>query len=59
MIEVAASVSGSFVVTAGGNSTRTGVEGVTANYFRVNNIEEFAAGDGLTDNCLLYTSRCV
>ena len=50
VIEVAASVSGSFVVTAGGNSTRTGVEGVTANYFRVNNIEEFAAGDGLTDN---------
>ena len=48
--EVAASVSGNFVVTAGGNSTRTGVEGVTANYFRVNNIEEFAAGDGLTDN---------
>ena len=48
--EVAASVSGSFVVTAGGNSTRTGVEGVTANYFLVNNIEEFAAGDGLTAN---------
>ena len=48
--EVAASVSGNFVVTAGGNSTRTGVEGVTANYFRVNNIEEFAAGDGLTGN---------
>jgi putative ABC transport system permease protein len=48
--EVAATAGGAFVVTAGGNSTRTSVEGVTANYFRVNNLDEFAAGDTLTDN---------
>jgi putative ABC transport system permease protein len=48
--EVAASVGAGFVVTAGGNSTRPSINGVTANYFRVNNLDEFAAGDTLTDN---------
>jgi putative ABC transport system permease protein len=48
--EVAATAGGAFAVTAGGNSTRTSVEGVTANYFRVNNLDEFGAGDTLTDN---------
>jgi putative ABC transport system permease protein len=55
--EVAATAGGNFAVTAGGNSTRTGVEGVTANYFRVNNIEEFAAGDTLTENDIATQAR--
>jgi putative ABC transport system permease protein len=48
--DVAASVGAGFVVTAGGNSTRPSISGVTANYFRVNNLEEVAAGDLLTAN---------
>jgi putative ABC transport system permease protein len=48
--DVAASVGAAFAVTAGGNSTRPSINGVTANYFRVNNLDEFAAGDTLTDN---------
>ncbi len=46
--EVAASVGGGFAVTAGGNSTRPSVSGVTGNYFLVMNMDEFQAGDGLT-----------
>ena len=48
--EVAASVGAGFVVTAGGNSTRPSINGVTANYFRVNNLEEVAGGGLLTEN---------
>ncbi|HQF71354.1 MAG TPA: ABC transporter permease, partial [Promineifilum sp.] len=48
--DVAASVGGSFAVTAGGNSSRSSISGVTANYFPVNNIDDFAAGDVLTEN---------
>ncbi|MBX7253957.1 MAG: ABC transporter permease [Candidatus Promineofilum sp.] len=48
--DVAASVGGSFAVTAGGNSSRSSISGVTANYFRVNNIDDIAAGDVLTEN---------
>ena len=55
--EVAATAGGAFAVTAGGNSTRTGVEGVTANYFRVNNLDEFAAGDTLTENDVATQAR--
>ena len=55
--EVAATAGGAFAVTAGGNSTRTSVEGVTANYFRVNNLNEFAAGDTLTDNDVATQAR--
>ena len=55
--EVAATAGGNFAVTAGGNSTRTSVEGVTANYFRVNNLDEFAAGDTLTDNDVATQAR--
>ena len=55
--EVAATAGGAFAVTAGGNSTRTSVEGVTANYFRVNNLDEFAAGDTLTDNDVATQGR--
>ena len=55
--DVAATAGGAFAVTAGGNSTRTSVEGVTANYFRVNNLDEFAAGDTLTDNDVATQAR--
>ena len=55
--EVAATAGGNFAVTAGGNSTRTSIEGVTANYFRVNNLDEFAAGDTLTDNDVATQAR--
>ena len=55
--DVAATAGGNFAVTAGGNSTRTSVEGVTANYFRVNNLDEFAAGDTLTDNDVATQAR--
>ena len=55
--DVAATAGGNFAVTAGGNSTRTSVEGVTANYFRVNTLDEFAAGDTLTDNDVATQAR--
>jgi putative ABC transport system permease protein len=45
---VAAAVQGSQEVVAGGNSQRSNVNGVTANYFAVNNLNEFQSGDGLT-----------
>jgi putative ABC transport system permease protein len=48
--EVAAAVSAGFPVTAGGNSARPSISGVTANYFVVNNMAEFGAGDTLTQN---------
>ncbi|MEZ4515706.1 MAG: ABC transporter permease [Chloroflexota bacterium] len=47
---VAASLQNVLPVTAGGNSSRTSVIGVTDNYFEVNNLNEFEAGDGLTQN---------
>jgi len=55
--EVAASVGAGFVVTAGGNSTRPSISGVTANYFRVNNLEEVGAGDLLTENDVATRAR--
>jgi len=48
--DVAASVGAGFAVTAGGNSTRPSISGVTDNYFRVNNLEEVAGGGLLTEN---------
>ena len=48
--DVAASAGGNFAVTAGGNSSRSSISGVTANYFRVNNLDDIAAGDVLTEN---------
>ncbi len=48
--EVSASLQSVQPVTAGGNSSRTSVIGVTDNYFTVNNIASFQAGDGLTRN---------
>ncbi len=47
--EVAATLQTTQALTAGGNSARAGVSGVTANYFAVNNLTEFASGDGLTE----------
>ena len=57
--EVAASVGAASIVTAGGNSTRPSISGVTANYFRVNNLEEVAAGDLLTVNDVDTRARVV
>ncbi len=50
LADVSASQQSVQVVTAGGNSSRTSVIGVTDNYFRINNIDTFQAGDGLTPN---------
>jgi putative ABC transport system permease protein len=48
LAQVAASAQGSQEVVQGGVSLNTTVAGVTLNYFAVNNLSEFAAGDGLT-----------
>jgi putative ABC transport system permease protein len=46
--QVAAAVQSAAAVTAGGNSARPSITGITANYFAVNNLTHFQAGDGLT-----------
>ncbi len=48
--QVAASVQGNQEVVFDGTSVQTTVSGITANYFAVNNLEEFQAGDGITRN---------
>jgi putative ABC transport system permease protein len=48
--DVAASVKGSQEVVYDGTAYATSVNGVTANYFTVNNLDEFQAGDGLVQN---------
>ena len=48
--QVAASVQGNQEVVFDGNSIATSVSGITANYFAVNNLEEFQVGDGITRN---------
>ena len=48
--QVAASVQGNHEVVFDGTSVQTTVSGITANYFAVNNLEEFQAGDGITRN---------
>jgi len=45
---VAATVQGVYEVVAGGNVQRTNVDGVTANYFDINNLTDFQSGDRLT-----------
>jgi putative ABC transport system permease protein len=45
---VSSSVQGNQEVVYGGRSSRTTVAGVSANYFQVNNLTEFQAGDTLT-----------
>ncbi len=46
--QVAASVQASASVTTPGTSARPSITGITANYFAVNNLTDFEAGDGLT-----------
>ncbi len=48
--DVAASVSGNQEVLYNGRTENTAVVGVTGNYFLVNNLDDFASGDMLTDN---------
>ncbi len=55
--EVAAAVQMSAPVTAGSNSARPSLLGVTANYFSVNNLNEFQAGDGLTETDVATRAR--
>jgi putative ABC transport system permease protein len=55
--EVAANVQGSQLVAYSGESTQSTVVGVTANYFRVNNMDEFQLGDGLNQNDLDTRAR--
>ncbi|MCA9935292.1 MAG: ABC transporter permease [Ardenticatenaceae bacterium] len=54
---VSAGVQGTQEVVFGGNASRVTVSGVTANYFVVNNLEDFAAGDGLTQTDLDTQAR--
>jgi putative ABC transport system permease protein len=46
--DVAASSQGSQEAVFAGNALQTTVAGVTANYLAINNLDEFQAGDGLT-----------
>ncbi len=55
--QVAASVQGGQEVVYEGRSTQTTVVGATANYFDVNNLTEFTAGDGLTLNDIDTNAR--
>ena len=48
--DVTATVDGVQEAIRGSNSTRTSVIGITANYMRVNNMDEFQSGDGLTQS---------
>ena len=55
--EVSAIVQGNQEVVYRNNASRTTVGGVTANYFPVNNMDEFQAGDGLTEQDLDIGAR--
>jgi putative ABC transport system permease protein len=57
--EVTATVEGNLEVIFGGNSSRTLVAGVTANYLLVNNLDEFQSGDGLTQQDVDTSARVV
>ncbi|MGD8584782.1 MAG: ABC transporter permease, partial [Chloroflexota bacterium] len=55
--QVAASITGQQeVVYAGGSAAET-VTGISANYFAINNLDDFTAGDGLTDNDIDTNAR--
>lgn len=55
--QVAASITGQQeVVNAGGSASET-VTGISANYFAINNLDDFTAGDGLTDNDIDTNAR--
>ncbi|MCP4165912.1 MAG: FtsX-like permease family protein [Chloroflexi bacterium] len=55
--DVAASVQGNQEVVYDGSAYATSVYGVTANYFVVNNLDDFQAGDGLVQNDLDSKAR--
>ena len=57
--EVTATVEGNLEVIFSGNSSRTLVAGVTANYLPVNNLDEFQSGDGLTQQDVDTSARVV
>ncbi|MCB0013924.1 MAG: ABC transporter permease [Anaerolineales bacterium] len=57
LLEVSASVSGNLPVVYGRESVQAGVNGVTANHFQVNNIDEYQLGDGLTENDIDSSAR--
>jgi putative ABC transport system permease protein len=54
---VAANVQGSQFVVYGGESAQSIVAGITANYLRVNNMDEYQLGDGLNQNDLDTQAR--
>ena len=54
---VSASVQGSQEVIYGGDSLNTSVIGITANYLELSNMEDFQAGDGITQNDLDAKAR--
>jgi putative ABC transport system permease protein len=55
--DVAASTSGQQDVMYNGLSENETVDGVTANYFEVNNLTDFSGGDGLTKNDINTSAR--
>ncbi|WP_420631781.1 ABC transporter permease [Candidatus Leptofilum sp.] len=57
--EVAASSSGMQEIVYNGVSQSEAVTGITANYFAVNNLTDFAAGDGLTQADIDTSARVV
>lgn len=59
LAEVAASTSGNQEIVYNGLSQSEKVNGVTANYFAVNNLIEFTAGDTLTEEDVTTSARVV
>jgi len=57
--EVTTVVEGNLEVIFGGNSSRTLVAGVTANYLPGNNLDDFQSGDGLTQQDVDTSARVV
>ncbi len=55
--EVSAIVQGNQLVVFGGESINTAVNGITANYLGMNNLDEFQLGDGLNQNDLDTMAR--
>jgi len=55
--EVSAIVQGNQLVVFGGGSINTAVNGITANYLGMNNLDEFQLGDGLNQNDLDTMAR--
>ena len=55
--QVAATTTGTQNVVYNGLEESETVSGITANYFSVNNLEDFASGDGLTENDIETSAR--